>query len=575
MANAHESKSQAAANRISEQRSSSESRFLFIDNRPEAIVQRKLQEMINNRPRVRQLKAFHDKVRRGTIQFNDLTPTQRNPETSSNTEILGLPRDEFFKELKTQLEETGDAIFEGSPLQTKNCPWINKWFEIYKDKSPGEIEQSIMRYLSIDQITVNAGLLIKMICDKATYGFRSQLETGNPSHLPEEVSTETGGQAQIAWKETIRTEGTETTVAQRKSETDTVIQKGCGSTVTANEPEKKYNEPRRVEVKKKEQEIMEDPHWKDYEEYIALTIAKVEEGSEAREVKMDPNFDVENVEELREKEKAKQTAKEYIGGFQIITKQEFEKKLGTIAEEITKLGEYSCIISEVGKSNFWVTGKVLEMVRLKGGRAPKNIISVPVQEKGVRKQKVKIPNLTDAGHIVFLDDGSYSGSQLVNLINMVIDNQKIAHSVGLVAMSDEAKKAIAHRKGQTKTGYLGQPIDIKKYDSKEELDQLYNTLELTLGSGHIGDETHPDGDHMVAFYYKIPDYASVRHRLLTQLKDEKGKTPTMGYTQGMGSPQKSGEGKMIIVRTGASEPYKGLVMKMQEKGFEMDKLGII
>ncbi len=41
-----ENKSQAAANRFSERRRSSVS--AFVDNRPEAIAQRKMQEMINN-----------------------------------------------------------------------------------------------------------------------------------------------------------------------------------------------------------------------------------------------------------------------------------------------------------------------------------------------------------------------------------------------------------------------------------------------------------------------------------------------------------------------------------------------
>lgn len=44
---AHENKSQAIANGLSEKQSNSESTFQFVNNRPEAIAQRKLKEMAN------------------------------------------------------------------------------------------------------------------------------------------------------------------------------------------------------------------------------------------------------------------------------------------------------------------------------------------------------------------------------------------------------------------------------------------------------------------------------------------------------------------------------------------------
>ncbi len=60
-ARTQENKSQAAANRGSEQRSSRESTFLFEDNRSEALKLRKLQKTMNNSPRsmkTAQLKGF-------------------------------------------------------------------------------------------------------------------------------------------------------------------------------------------------------------------------------------------------------------------------------------------------------------------------------------------------------------------------------------------------------------------------------------------------------------------------------------------------------------------------------------
>jgi hypothetical protein len=53
-----ENKSQAVSAVDSQMQSSGVATFQFADNRPEAIAQRKLQEMANNSPQVSQLKAF-------------------------------------------------------------------------------------------------------------------------------------------------------------------------------------------------------------------------------------------------------------------------------------------------------------------------------------------------------------------------------------------------------------------------------------------------------------------------------------------------------------------------------------
>lgn len=55
-----ENKSQAVAKNLPKLQSNDESAFQFLDNRTEAIVQRKLQEAINNSPRVKQLKAYQE-----------------------------------------------------------------------------------------------------------------------------------------------------------------------------------------------------------------------------------------------------------------------------------------------------------------------------------------------------------------------------------------------------------------------------------------------------------------------------------------------------------------------------------
>jgi hypothetical protein len=59
---AQENKSQSVSAADSQMQSGGESTFQFVDNRPEAIQMRKLQEMANNSLQVSQLKAFHEMV---------------------------------------------------------------------------------------------------------------------------------------------------------------------------------------------------------------------------------------------------------------------------------------------------------------------------------------------------------------------------------------------------------------------------------------------------------------------------------------------------------------------------------
>jgi hypothetical protein len=62
-----ENKGQSVANGVSQKQSSGESTFQFVDNRPEAVAQRKLQEIVNNSPRMLQLKALQEKANNNQV----------------------------------------------------------------------------------------------------------------------------------------------------------------------------------------------------------------------------------------------------------------------------------------------------------------------------------------------------------------------------------------------------------------------------------------------------------------------------------------------------------------------------
>lgn len=263
--------------------------------------------------------------------------------------------------------------------------------------------------------------------------------------------------------------------------------------------------------------------WDQLDKYLTLTVAV----SEKQQVKKVEGFDLT---------KYPDAARQYINQFQIISKKQFDRKVTEIALGIIKLGAYTCIISEVGKSNFWLTGKVLDQVRRLGGRPPRRVVSLPVKEKGTLDTRTEgqfADQLNEAGHIVFIDDGSYSGNQLVKFINHVIGQAALTHSIGLVAGTDKALDHVQQREGQ-KAHLLTEPIKIGSH-VKAPLDEAYDSLKLPL---HDKDGEPEDGNALAALYYKVPDYASVRYKMLVGNSGNPG--PIEGYQKGS-EPYKSKE----------------------------------
>lgn len=102
-----ENKSQAVSVMDSQIQSGGESTFQFVDNRPEAVAQRKLQEMANNSPRTMQLKAIQEMVNNSyqakqTAQLQTMAnnhSTQQQQPIQKKENNAGLPDN-----LKTGME---------------------------------------------------------------------------------------------------------------------------------------------------------------------------------------------------------------------------------------------------------------------------------------------------------------------------------------------------------------------------------------------------------------------------------------------------------------------------------------
>jgi hypothetical protein len=90
-----EHKSQSVSNETYQKQSNSESTFQFVDNRPEAVVQRKLQEMADNSTQVRQLKTIQLAIEGKSTKLppiaSSVASTPPSPSQQSQSTIPTLP----------------------------------------------------------------------------------------------------------------------------------------------------------------------------------------------------------------------------------------------------------------------------------------------------------------------------------------------------------------------------------------------------------------------------------------------------------------------------------------------------
>jgi hypothetical protein len=126
-----ENKSQSVSAAGSQVQSGGESTFQFVDNRPEAIAQRKLQEMANNSPQVSQLRAFQGMANNSPQEKQDAQFTR-----FSNSPIQRM-----------QIKPPGMLGQPGGILVKNNKAFTSYIRELQRDGYIGQIERHLERIL--------------------------------------------------------------------------------------------------------------------------------------------------------------------------------------------------------------------------------------------------------------------------------------------------------------------------------------------------------------------------------------------------------------------------------------------
>lgn len=117
-----ENKSQSVSNTVAQKHNDGEFSSQFVDNRPEAIVQRKLQEMANNSPRAMQLKGLQNSVNSNQAT-NQVTQLQS---ISSNKPIQMYPGEDLIRRLKAKVKkkkqdgmDSVKGVYHGGGIQSR------------------------------------------------------------------------------------------------------------------------------------------------------------------------------------------------------------------------------------------------------------------------------------------------------------------------------------------------------------------------------------------------------------------------------------------------------------------------
>jgi hypothetical protein len=165
-----ENKSQTVANRLPKLQSKSVSTFQLVDNRPEAIAQRKLQEAISNSPRVQQLKAYHE-MAENSPQVSQLRAFQDRANNSP----------QFSKTAQLQSMADNYSAQQQRPIQKKKN----------KTGLPDNLKTGMenLSGMSLDDVNVhrNSDKPAQLQAHAYAQGTNIHLGPGQEKHLPHEA----------------------------------------------------------------------------------------------------------------------------------------------------------------------------------------------------------------------------------------------------------------------------------------------------------------------------------------------------------------------------------------------------
>ena len=170
-------------NEVAQMQSGGDSIFQFLDNRREAITQRKVQKMASNSALAEHLSVFQQMA-------NNKQSVQREGSIVEGGGEGLLQQQEFLNKLHIELHRVGTEEYKGTNLTVEGCPYIEYWFSRYQNAPYAHVEKALRKY--VGESSASGDQLIALITERARLGFRKQVQTGEITELPSDVPEDVG-----------------------------------------------------------------------------------------------------------------------------------------------------------------------------------------------------------------------------------------------------------------------------------------------------------------------------------------------------------------------------------------------
>jgi hypothetical protein len=104
---------------------------------------------------------------------------------TEDLEVGQMRKGRLLAELRTAVCSAADSVLEGTDRSTDECPYLSRWFNYYRERTPQQVEQAIHRYAPDTRRVSSAREYIPIITERVSHSVDRWAQTGEITGLPE------------------------------------------------------------------------------------------------------------------------------------------------------------------------------------------------------------------------------------------------------------------------------------------------------------------------------------------------------------------------------------------------------
>lgn len=125
-------------------------------------------------------------LQRIPVHYNTGKPAQLQS-LAIESALEGMQKEELLFTLKERVTRLADGLLAQINQTTADCPYINKWFGYYSEKSKEHIENAIMRFAPQTASAKSMDEYVAIVLDRVSAGLKKHISTGTIEDVPEEI----------------------------------------------------------------------------------------------------------------------------------------------------------------------------------------------------------------------------------------------------------------------------------------------------------------------------------------------------------------------------------------------------